>query len=1236
MVEGTARSGSHRAGQAGADRRGRGGHFQVACKRGLWLALLLTGAAQAAPGTDLLVNMNQVPSQGQGPAGGNFQYETIVLHNTGGAATGVTLASELPIGAVFVSASSPDGVTCSVLPAAQAVVDATNSATLCEVGNVEVDGSKRVVFTVVLPSERAGWITRSTVQHDDSATDPNRTNDASFREFTTYAAADLRITATATPDGIAVPGSLRPGQPYEYAIDVTNVGPTAIPAAGRTQVKFDVPEGVSITGIDGSTGWTCAPNTYPLTSYGGGTPNVSVTCERPGAVAANNGQTPQLVLKAMSNTLNDTTAAFNVKGYSNATTEMPDGQPDNNTTAVTVRTAGTGADMSITKTANTATVAVGENVTYTLRPRFNGGILLATDVLTVTDPMAAGLTLVSAAGTGWTCSTAGGAVSCTRTVGATPPTPPSNLDAITVVATVTGAAGGRSNTASIAEPNPSGDPDTNNNASTVLVQAATDADLSVSKGASNYQQGVNVPVPVNTAFNYTLNARNNGPLNIPAGTDFTLVDSVPAGITIQGVTPGAGWTCDPLALPAAGPTTVTCHYAAALNNGATTTNVVLAALRTTTGNVTNNACVAYPAGSSRTDANTTNNCRGVGVAASTDIQPNDLADVAVTKGFSAGPTYAGDNLTYTLTVDNRGPALAKNVVLLDTLGDLLSSNAPANLRGFQGAVFPAGVTCTFGGTSLVSGVTTVHSTRAQLRCELGDIPNGQSRTVTVTVRPAVDKTKNRDNTAHAFAQDSVDPDLTTNNQATVSSPVIARVDLVASKTATPTTAAGGELITYTAAVSNNGPSLAQNVWLRDELPEEAVMIGDPAPTQGGVCTLTGRLLECVWDRAAGPGTVNDYLAVSARYEVVYQMRSINNVPWVAGRTLENTVEVGTLTDEPNLTNNQATAVVALTPPELDVLVAMSHSADAINLGSETVYTIRVTNTGPSYGTNVVMTNTFPATNSNGDASSATFSYEGALTLDDPSLGSCTGPALGATLGSVQCSFPLMAPNESRTITFKMKAQSLPAGAASGTIFHQAVVSVAETEQRTGVDVLANNTTHDQTTTRRAPPAPGALIDLGIDKTTDPAAVRPGDSFDYVLTVTNHSAAGRDVLASHGAQVLDTLPAGLRFVAAPGCVYDGTTRVVSCGLLSLAGGGTQAWTVTVEVENPYAGGNSLDNTARVEMPGDPEPGNDTSTVTKKVTPPAVVAVPTLSQWSLLLMSILMAWLALRQGGRKRQR
>nr|BAL52986.1 hypothetical protein HGMM_F04A11C04 [uncultured Acetothermia bacterium]BAL60158.1 hypothetical protein HGMM_OP4C794 [Candidatus Acetothermum autotrophicum] len=94
-------------------------------------------------------------------------------------------------------------------------------------------------------------------------------------------------------------------------------------------------------------------------------------------------------------------------------------------------------------------------------------------------------------------------------------------------------------------------------------------------------------------------------------------------------------------------------------------------------------------------------------------QPLSTADLRITKSDAPDPVLVGNNLTYTLTVENLGPATAINVVVTDTL--------PGSVT-FVSAV-PSQGSCTY-----AAGIVT---------CNLGDINNGATATITIVVTPTV-------------------------------------------------------------------------------------------------------------------------------------------------------------------------------------------------------------------------------------------------------------------------------------------------------------------------------------------------------------------------------------------------------------------------------------------------------------------------------------------------------------------
>jgi uncharacterized repeat protein (TIGR01451 family) len=115
------------------------------------------------------------------------------------------------------------------------------------------------------------------------------------------------------------------------------------------------------------------------------------------------------------------------------------------------------ADLSLGKSESPDPVSAGAEVTYTLAVT-NTGPSAATNV-TLTDPLPPGTSFVSAAGTGWTCGTALGTVTCTRSslpVGAAP--------LLSIVALAPSSPTTLNNTASVSAAEP--DPAPGNNSAT--------------------------------------------------------------------------------------------------------------------------------------------------------------------------------------------------------------------------------------------------------------------------------------------------------------------------------------------------------------------------------------------------------------------------------------------------------------------------------------------------------------------------------------------------------------------------------------------------------------------------------------------------------------------------------------------------------------------------------------------------------------------------------------------------
>src|SRR5206468_3809964 len=137
-----------------------------------------------------------------------------------------------------------------------------------------------------------------------------------------------------------------------------------------------------------------------------------------------------------------------------------------------------------------------------------------------------GVTFVSAAGSGWSCSQASGVVTCTRASLA-----PGAAPAITIVVTAPSEGGTISNTASVVSS--TNDTNSANNTASESTTVTASADLSITKSDSPD------PVTAGGTLTYTLSVSNAGP---STATSVSVTDTLPAGVTFVSAA-GSGWSC---------------------------------------------------------------------------------------------------------------------------------------------------------------------------------------------------------------------------------------------------------------------------------------------------------------------------------------------------------------------------------------------------------------------------------------------------------------------------------------------------------------------------------------------------------------------------------------------------------------------------------------------------------------------------------------------------------------------
>jgi uncharacterized repeat protein (TIGR01451 family) len=341
------------------------------------------------------------------------------------------------------------------------------------------------------------------------------------------------------------------------------------------------------------------------------------------------------------------------------------------------------ADMAVNKT-GPATANAGTVISYTITVTNNGPNPAIN--ATLTDAIPAGTFFLSfTAPAGWNCTTPPnfsptGTITCTMASMA----PGSAVFTLDLAGPQTPTV--LNNTAFVSSASTDSTP--GNNSSTATTNVIYTADLVITKTAT-------ATAPQGTNVTYSITLTNNGP-NFASNT--TMTDVLPANTTFVSQS-NAFFTCTTPSVGSNG--TINCNYPI-LNfppgSPVTFTIVVNVATNAPLGTLNNTATAT----TTSTDPTTPNTS-----TAGTLITPGN-ADVGVVKTAAPGPYGTGNNLTYTIAVNNAGPTAAANVSVTDAI--------PAGAT-FVSAI-PTQGSC--------SGTTTV-------TCSLGSMANLGSASIALTV-----------------------------------------------------------------------------------------------------------------------------------------------------------------------------------------------------------------------------------------------------------------------------------------------------------------------------------------------------------------------------------------------------------------------------------------------------------------------------------------------------------------------
>jgi uncharacterized repeat protein (TIGR01451 family) len=409
------------------------------------------------------------------------------------------------------------------------------------------------------------------------------------------------------------------------------------------------------------------------------------------------------------------------------------------------------------------------------------------------------------------------------------------------------------------------------------------------------------------------------------------------------------------------------------------------------------------------------------------------ADLALGLKTTPDRGTIGSNLTYTISVTNNGPDTAKSVAV--------NQNLPASV------IF----------VSASSSQGSVTHSGSTVSCNLGNLAVGASGTVTVVVLPTTPGTIF--STASVGAVQS-DPNPS-NNSITIGTLIeVPTADLAVALVGTPNPALLGGLLTYTVAVTNNGPSAAAGVVVSNLVPANTILVS-AIPSQGTVSSSGNTVVASL---GTVPKSGNASIIISVRPTALGSILAVSKV---------SAVQL-----DPLPANNTASFLTQVGPAS-DLLLTMTSLPSSIIVGSNITYQLTVLNLGPIAATGVNLNDTLPL---NAGFVSAT-----------PSQGNYS-----ISNNVVSCSLGSLGVGASATLSLVVSTASLPS--VPVTLTNRAIVTADQPDPDTANNSASALTIVDNPTNRIV--AAGSTLTAESFNPSN-GAIDPGETVTVTLGLQNN-------------------------------------------------------------------------------------------------------------------------------------